>query len=87
MEELTKNQFIPAESTVFFLHTCISHLFEFSDRNEYQIVGSTLPPVETVRTFFPETWIWQLTEVGYVNAIKTTYSRTHNRLCKWHTMR
>ncbi|XP_051718037.1 alpha-2-macroglobulin [Ctenopharyngodon idella] len=22
------------------------------------------PPVETVRTFFPETWIWQLSEVG-----------------------
>ncbi|XP_073673314.1 alpha-2-macroglobulin-like isoform X2 [Garra rufa] len=26
--------------------------------------GSAQPPVETVRTFFPETWIWQLTEVG-----------------------
>ncbi|XP_059370480.1 alpha-2-macroglobulin-like [Carassius carassius] len=26
--------------------------------------SSAQPPVETVRTFFPETWIWQLTEVG-----------------------
>ncbi|XP_016369007.1 alpha-2-macroglobulin-like [Sinocyclocheilus rhinocerous] len=26
--------------------------------------GSAQPPVETVRTLFPETWIWQLTEVG-----------------------
>ncbi len=22
------------------------------------------PPIETVRTFFPETWIWDLVEVG-----------------------
>ncbi|XP_026138201.1 alpha-2-macroglobulin [Carassius auratus] len=26
--------------------------------------SSARPPLETVRTFFPETWIWQLTEVG-----------------------
>ncbi|KAL6104952.1 a2ml1 [Pungitius sinensis] len=24
----------------------------------------SLPPIETVRTFFPETWIWDLVEVG-----------------------
>ncbi|KAF4104075.1 alpha-2-macroglobulin-like [Onychostoma macrolepis] len=30
----------------------------------YQLARSAQPPVETVRTFFPETWIWQLTEVG-----------------------
>ena len=22
------------------------------------------PPIQTVRTFFPETWIWDLVEVG-----------------------
>ncbi|XP_067306985.1 alpha-2-macroglobulin-like isoform X2 [Pseudorasbora parva] len=27
-------------------------------------VSGRPPPVETVRTFFPETWIWQLSEVG-----------------------
>ncbi|XP_053279690.1 alpha-2-macroglobulin isoform X2 [Pleuronectes platessa] len=26
--------------------------------------GSLLPAIETVRTFFPETWIWDLMEVG-----------------------
>lgn len=27
--------------------------------------GAAPPPViETVRTFFPETWIWQLVDVG-----------------------
>ncbi|XP_043115318.1 alpha-2-macroglobulin-like isoform X2 [Puntigrus tetrazona] len=31
---------------------------------EYQLARSSQTPVETVRTFFPETWIWQLTEVG-----------------------
>ncbi|XP_042627022.1 alpha-2-macroglobulin-like isoform X2 [Cyprinus carpio] len=30
----------------------------------YQLGGSARPPMQTVRTFFPETWIWQLTEVG-----------------------
>ncbi|RXN38674.1 alpha-2-macroglobulin-like protein [Labeo rohita] len=30
----------------------------------YQTSGSGQLPMETVRTFFPETWIWQLTEVG-----------------------
>lgn len=30
--------------------------------------GRTLvEPIETVRKFFPETWIWQLAEVGLVN--------------------
>ncbi|XP_016300744.1 alpha-2-macroglobulin-like [Sinocyclocheilus anshuiensis] len=31
---------------------------------KHNLEGSAQPPVETVRTFFPETWIWQLTEVG-----------------------
>ncbi|KAM9359111.1 alpha-2-macroglobulin-like [Symphorus nematophorus] len=26
--------------------------------------GGSAPPIETVRTFFPETWIWDLVEVG-----------------------
>lgn len=26
--------------------------------------NSAQPPIETVRTFFPETWIWELMEVG-----------------------
>lgn len=26
--------------------------------------SGALPPIETVRTFFPETWIWDLVEVG-----------------------
>uniref|UniRef100_A0A672KFJ3 Alpha-2-macroglobulin-like n=1 Tax=Sinocyclocheilus grahami TaxID=75366 RepID=A0A672KFJ3_SINGR len=47
-----------------FLHTCISHLFEFSGRKYSENRGSAQAPMETVRTFFPETWIWQLTEVG-----------------------
>ncbi|KAL1260706.1 hypothetical protein QQF64_008533 [Cirrhinus molitorella] len=35
------------------------------DRMDYDYqTRSPKPPVETVRTFFPETWIWQLTEVG-----------------------
>uniref|UniRef100_A0A8P4KGZ8 Alpha-2-macroglobulin n=1 Tax=Dicentrarchus labrax TaxID=13489 RepID=A0A8P4KGZ8_DICLA len=28
-----------------------------------------LPPIETVRTFFPETWIWDLVEVGASSSI------------------
>uniref|UniRef100_A0A673Y2F1 Alpha-2-macroglobulin-like n=1 Tax=Salmo trutta TaxID=8032 RepID=A0A673Y2F1_SALTR len=28
------------------------------------ISGAPLPPIQTVRTFFPETWIWDLVEVG-----------------------
>ncbi|XP_038829725.1 alpha-2-macroglobulin-like isoform X3 [Salvelinus namaycush] len=28
------------------------------------IYGAPLPPIQTVRTFFPETWIWDLVEVG-----------------------
>ncbi|XP_073673376.1 alpha-2-macroglobulin-like [Garra rufa] len=31
---------------------------------DYETTGSSQPPVETVRNFFPETWIWQFTEVG-----------------------
>lgn len=34
--------------------------------------AGALPPepvIETVRTFFPETWIWQLVEVGYVYSL------------------
>lgn len=38
-------------------------------------------PVETVRTFFPETWIWELSEVGYVNGI-TAHSRMPSRVFK-----
>uniref|UniRef100_A0A673HXK8 Alpha-2-macroglobulin-like n=1 Tax=Sinocyclocheilus rhinocerous TaxID=307959 RepID=A0A673HXK8_9TELE len=41
-----------------------THLFEFSGRKFSENRGSAQPPVETVRTLFPETWIWQLTEVG-----------------------
>ena len=26
--------------------------------------GAAPPPIQTVRTFFPETWIWDLVEVG-----------------------
>ena len=33
-----------------------------------RLVGGSYPedtsPIETVRTFFPETWIWDLVEVG-----------------------
>lgn len=29
--------------------------------------------IETVRKFFPETWIWQLLEVGLVNQNITFY--------------
>lgn len=29
--------------------------------------GFGFEPIETVRKFFPETWIWQLSEVGLVN--------------------
>ncbi len=33
----------------------------------------SVPPIETVRTFFPETWIWDLVEVGWASVIKTFY--------------
>uniref|UniRef100_A0A8C2E552 Alpha-2-macroglobulin domain-containing protein n=1 Tax=Cyprinus carpio TaxID=7962 RepID=A0A8C2E552_CYPCA len=47
------------------LHMCISPLFVVSEGTfSYQLGGSARPPMQTVRTFFPETWIWQLTEVG-----------------------
>jgi len=26
--------------------------------------GGGLEPIKTVRTFFPETWIWDLVEIG-----------------------
>lgn len=29
--------------------------------------------IETIRKFFPETWIWQLLEVGLVNQLITFY--------------
>lgn len=28
------------------------------------------PVIETVRTFFPETWIWELVDVGYVYVLE-----------------
>uniref|UniRef100_A0A673I5N0 Alpha-2-macroglobulin-like n=1 Tax=Sinocyclocheilus rhinocerous TaxID=307959 RepID=A0A673I5N0_9TELE len=55
---------LDTDKSTVFLHTCISHLFEFSGRKFSENRGSAQPPVETVRTLFPETWIWQLTEVG-----------------------
>lgn len=39
----------------------------------FSISGSgDSPIIETVRTFFPETWIWDLVEVGYVFVLKGT---------------
>uniref|UniRef100_A0A3Q0S085 Alpha-2-macroglobulin bait region domain-containing protein n=1 Tax=Amphilophus citrinellus TaxID=61819 RepID=A0A3Q0S085_AMPCI len=32
----------------------------------FMLEGGSVLPIETVRTFFPETWIWDLVDVGYV---------------------
>lgn len=33
----------------------------------YKSASPAFDPIQTVRKFFPETWIWQLSEVGLVN--------------------
>ncbi|XP_069003493.1 alpha-2-macroglobulin-like [Embiotoca jacksoni] len=35
-----------------------------SSRSDFGNTGSPPPPIETVRTFFPETWLWDLVQVG-----------------------
>uniref|UniRef100_A0A672JGL1 Alpha-2-macroglobulin domain-containing protein n=1 Tax=Salarias fasciatus TaxID=181472 RepID=A0A672JGL1_SALFA len=32
--------------------------------NNFRMSKEELPPVETIRSFFPETWIWDLVEIG-----------------------
>uniref|UniRef100_UPI003AAE80E9 alpha-2-macroglobulin-like n=1 Tax=Centroberyx gerrardi TaxID=166262 RepID=UPI003AAE80E9 len=43
-----------------------------------------LPPIETVRTFFPETWIWDLVEVG-VSGSKDVALTVPDTITTWET--
>lgn len=37
-------------------------------------------PIETVRTFFPETWIWDLVETGWVSVVEEPIDHLHGNL-------
>lgn len=44
-------------------------LFKFMFIEPYGKRGSVGHRTETIRKFFPETWLWQLSEVGLVSIL------------------
>ncbi|KAL1004891.1 hypothetical protein UPYG_G00051880 [Umbra pygmaea] len=49
-----------------------------------EVVGVVPPPIQTIRTFFPETWIWDLVEVGKSGSTKVSLT-VPDTITSWET--
>uniref|UniRef100_A0A3P9IP38 Alpha-2-macroglobulin-like n=1 Tax=Oryzias latipes TaxID=8090 RepID=A0A3P9IP38_ORYLA len=70
-----------ATNLMIRFHQCIFKCFLFES---YPSSRSSFPPPPTVRSFFPETWIWDLVEVGE-SGTKDVFLTAPDTITTWET--
>uniref|UniRef100_A0A8C8DNI1 Alpha-2-macroglobulin n=1 Tax=Oryzias sinensis TaxID=183150 RepID=A0A8C8DNI1_9TELE len=75
-----------ATNLMIRFHQCIVYKGHFYDLifESYPSSRSSFPPPPTVRSFFPETWIWDLVEVGE-SGTKDVFLTAPDTITTWET--
>uniref|UniRef100_A0A669FA08 Alpha-2-macroglobulin domain-containing protein n=1 Tax=Oreochromis niloticus TaxID=8128 RepID=A0A669FA08_ORENI len=87
IEEECHSFLILIEFLYFFLFVFFNHSTPQVDPIFPNVgsLGPPGPPMATIRAFFPETWIWDLVEVGYASGTKDVSLTVPDTITTWET--